>query len=261
MSACAGSETGSTPTGGARATDAPAKAVICREFLKRGACRHGERCRFSHVVDGGNVAAEAPAPGGAPDPNEVRYDEADGPFSYAEFVEYYGDAAPERWARGGKTKEALAREARASANASARAPAGDAGPKASKQPCFEFQKHGLCSKGDRCRFSHEAAAGAAAPGTARPAGDAAYSGEERRVSEALRRDLLHKQRTSREYAELLQKREKLPAYQMRAEIVDAIARHQIVVISGDTGCGKTTQVPQLVLDAEILRGAGARART
>ena len=172
----------------------------------------GDRCRFSHDVDGGDAAAEAPASSGAPDPDEVRYDEADGPFSYAEFVEYYGEEAPERWARGGKTKETLEREARASAaDASARAPANDAGSKASKQPCFEFQKHGLCSKGDRCRFSHEAAAGAAAPGTARPAGDAAYSGEERRVSEALRRDLLHKQRTSREYAELLQKREKLPA--------------------------------------------------
>ncbi|CAN0094298.1 unnamed protein product, partial [Heterosigma akashiwo] len=33
----------------------------------------------------------------------------------------------------------------------------------------------------------------------------------------------------------------------------------VVVISGATGCGKTTQVPQLVLDRLIDAGVGARA--
>jgi len=54
-------------------------------------------------------------------------------------------------------------------------------------------------------------------------------------------------------------REKLPAYGMKDEIVSAIEHHQVVVISGDTGCGKTTQVPQLVLDALVTSGRGARA--
>lgn len=33
---------------------------------------------------------------------------------------------------------------------------------------------------------------------------------------------------------------------------------QVVIISGETGCGKTTQIPQFILESEIesLRGAG-----
>lgn len=38
-----------------------------------------------------------------------------------------------------------------------------------------------------------------------------------------------------------------------------IAANQITVISGDTGCGKTTQVPQLVLDDMIWNNRGAEA--
>lgn len=32
---------------------------------------------------------------------------------------------------------------------------------------------------------------------------------------------------------------------------------QIIVISGETGCGKTTQLPQYVLESEIESGRGA----
>jgi len=50
---------------------------------------------------------------------------------------------------------------------------------------------------------------------------------------------------------------RLPAFKMAKEIVDTIAANQITVIAGDTGCGKTTQVPQLVLDDRILNRQGA----
>src|SRR4051794_4868616 len=36
----------------------------------------------------------------------------------------------------------------------------------------------------------------------------------------------------------------LPVSEKRAEIADAIARHQVVVICGETGSGKTTQLPK-----------------
>ncbi|KAF3773094.1 DExH-box ATP-dependent RNA helicase [Nymphaea thermarum] len=51
-------------------------------------------------------------------------------------------------------------------------------------------------------------------------------------------------------------REKLPAYNVRTEFLDAVAANQILVVSGETGCGKTTQLPQFILEAEIdsLRG-------
>jgi len=43
---------------------------------------------------------------------------------------------------------------------------------------------------------------------------------------------------------------------MKEEILGAVASNQVVVISGETGCGKTTQVPQLILDEEVGSGRG-----
>nr|CAB3499411.1 unnamed protein product [Digitaria exilis] len=52
-------------------------------------------------------------------------------------------------------------------------------------------------------------------------------------------------------------REKLPAFNMRESFLKAVADNQVLVISGETGCGKTTQLPQFILEEEIdnLRGA------
>jgi HrpA-like RNA helicase len=44
-------------------------------------------------------------------------------------------------------------------------------------------------------------------------------------------------------------RASLPAYKARAEILSSIWASAVTVISGDTGCGKSTQVPQLILEA------------
>ena len=37
----------------------------------------------------------------------------------------------------------------------------------------------------------------------------------------------------------------LPVEEMRADIVRTIATNQVVLISGETGCGKTTQVGEM----------------
>ncbi|XP_031279106.1 DExH-box ATP-dependent RNA helicase DExH1 isoform X2 [Pistacia vera] len=52
-------------------------------------------------------------------------------------------------------------------------------------------------------------------------------------------------------------RENLPAFKMKAEFLKAVAENQVLVVSGETGCGKTTQLPQFILEEEIsgLRGA------
>ena len=49
-------------------------------------------------------------------------------------------------------------------------------------------------------------------------------------------------------------RSKLPASSRRDALLDAIARSQVVVVSGETGCGKTTQLPQFVLESELAAG-------
>ena len=43
-------------------------------------------------------------------------------------------------------------------------------------------------------------------------------------------------------------RERLPAFQQRAAFLEALAKHRVVVISGATGCGKSTQMPQYILE-------------
>ncbi|XP_023236112.1 probable ATP-dependent RNA helicase YTHDC2 [Centruroides sculpturatus] len=43
-------------------------------------------------------------------------------------------------------------------------------------------------------------------------------------------------------------KQNLPIASYRDEIVQTIFCHQVVLITGDTGCGKTTQIPQFILD-------------
>lgn len=52
-------------------------------------------------------------------------------------------------------------------------------------------------------------------------------------------------------------REKLPAYKLKGDFLKHVSSNQVLVVSGETGCGKTTQLPQFILEEEIasLRGA------
>ncbi|XP_028777530.1 DExH-box ATP-dependent RNA helicase DExH1 isoform X2 [Neltuma alba] len=52
-------------------------------------------------------------------------------------------------------------------------------------------------------------------------------------------------------------RENLPAFKMKSEFLKTVKENQVLVVSGETGCGKTTQLPQFILEEEIscLRGA------
>ncbi|XP_034854303.1 ATP-dependent RNA helicase DHX30 isoform X1 [Mirounga angustirostris] len=50
----------------------------------------------------------------------------------------------------------------------------------------------------------------------------------------------------------------LPVDPHRDTILNAIEQHPVVVISGDTGCGKTTRIPQLLLERFVTEGRGAR---
>jgi ATP-dependent helicase HrpA len=42
--------------------------------------------------------------------------------------------------------------------------------------------------------------------------------------------------------------EELPIVAHRDEIIETIAKHAVVIISGDTGSGKTTQLPKMCLE-------------
>lgn len=56
------------------------------------------------------------------------------------------------------------------------------------------------------------------------------------------------------YVEMQPLRQHLPAYQMADEIRQAVRDHQVTLILGATGCGKTTQIPQFLLEDCASRG-------
>ena len=49
-------------------------------------------------------------------------------------------------------------------------------------------------------------------------------------------------------------RQALPIYKFKNNVVDAIVRNQVVIICGETGCGKSTQVPSFILEHELRHG-------
>ncbi|RDW78610.1 RNA helicase [Aspergillus mulundensis] len=58
---------------------------------------------------------------------------------------------------------------------------------------------------------------------------------------------------------MLQARESLPAWNTQEAIIRAVNTHQVTIISGETGSGKSTQSVQFVLDDMIKRGLGSAA--
>ncbi|CAN9511472.1 unnamed protein product [Ophioblennius macclurei] len=60
--------------------------------------------------------------------------------------------------------------------------------------------------------------------------------------------------------DMLKFREKLPSYAKQEELVETINSNRVLVVSGETGCGKTTQVTQFILDDHINRGMGSLCR-
>lgn len=112
-----------------------------------------------------------------------------------------------------------------------------------------------------CPVSEGARAASSDATPAPPTTDASGAMEEdiSGKSKALREELAGKQ-ASAQYAAMMAFRAKLPSYAMREQIVALVEKSQVVVISGETGCGKTTQVPQFILDDYIAQGRGAACK-
>ncbi len=54
------------------------------------------------------------------------------------------------------------------------------------------------------------------------------------------------------YYEILETRNKLPAFDARDPLVELLNEYQSVVLVGETGSGKTTQIPQFLLESSFL---------
>nr|XP_034195568.1 dosage compensation regulator isoform X1 [Osmia lignaria] len=79
--------------------------------------------------------------------------------------------------------------------------------------------------------------------------------------EQLSEDLLYEQRERLQQdvnlQQIIKERSTLPVFSMKNEIMNAINENSIIIIQGNTGCGKTTQVCQFILDDYIASGQGA----
>ncbi|XP_023787422.1 ATP-dependent RNA helicase A [Cyanistes caeruleus] len=77
------------------------------------------------------------------------------------------------------------------------------------------------------------------------------------ISRDLKSDFMYHLEQDQELQRIQEVREALPLKNFESEILDAICHNSVVVIRGATGCGKTTQVPQYILDEYIRTNRAA----
>ncbi|KAG6971630.1 hypothetical protein JG688_00004363 [Phytophthora aleatoria] len=75
------------------------------------------------------------------------------------------------------------------------------------------------------------------------------------LSQQLREQLQKRMRSSA-YRSKLQQRESLPIASFKKQVVEMLSNHDVILISGETGCGKSTQVPQFLLEDLLLSEPG-----
>ncbi|XP_034866477.1 ATP-dependent RNA helicase A isoform X1 [Mirounga angustirostris] len=87
-------------------------------------------------------------------------------------------------------------------------------------------------------------------------GPLAYATPEQ-ISMDLKNELMYQLEQDHDLPAILQERELLPVKKFESEILEAISQNSVVIIRGATGCGKTTQVPQFILDDFIQNDRAA----
>ncbi|KAJ5295593.1 hypothetical protein N7508_010414 [Penicillium antarcticum] len=73
------------------------------------------------------------------------------------------------------------------------------------------------------------------------------------------RDAWEAKQTTAPQMDMCRKRQALPAWNTQDAIIEAVNSHQVTIISGETGSGKSTQSVQFILDDMIKRGLGGAA--
>ncbi|KAF1336029.1 Atp-dependent RNA helicase, partial [Globisporangium splendens] len=80
-----------------------------------------------------------------------------------------------------------------------------------------------------------------------------------RMSEKLLQ-LRRKKDSNSEFQEMIASRAKLPAAAEKENVIQYLKHNQVVLVCGQTGCGKTTQVPQFILDDYIDNSRGGECQ-
>ncbi|KAL8568221.1 hypothetical protein ACOMHN_027744 [Nucella lapillus] len=77
------------------------------------------------------------------------------------------------------------------------------------------------------------------------------------ISHDLHNTKQRQEQEDRHLQKMMEDRSKLPVSESQAYILDCINKTPVTLIRGETGCGKTTQVPQFILDQMVRAGQGA----
>jgi len=72
------------------------------------------------------------------------------------------------------------------------------------------------------------------------------------------RELWAQRAATSSYQRMLVGRQNLPVYGYRDSILSTIDKHQITIICGETGCGKSTQIPSFILEHELSQGKACK---
>ncbi|ELP90003.1 helicase, putative, partial [Entamoeba invadens IP1] len=70
------------------------------------------------------------------------------------------------------------------------------------------------------------------------------------------RSEMQKEMNNKDYKNMLSVREALPIFTEKNSFLEKVSKNQIVVVSGTTGSGKSTQLPQYILESELLKNNG-----
>ena len=60
------------------------------------------------------------------------------------------------------------------------------------------------------------------------------------------------------YQKMQRQRMTLPIFNFKETVLSAIAQHQVLILCGETGCGKSTQLPAYLLEQELSSGRNCR---
>ncbi|CAG7847697.1 ATP-dependent RNA helicase Dhx29; AltName: Full=DEAH box protein 29 [Serendipita indica DSM 11827] len=60
------------------------------------------------------------------------------------------------------------------------------------------------------------------------------------------------------YQRMFNLRQTLPIAAYRQEIIETLEHHQVLVLSGETGCGKSTQLPAFIMEDQLSRGKACK---
>ncbi|KAK4990405.1 hypothetical protein LTR50_002580 [Elasticomyces elasticus] len=77
------------------------------------------------------------------------------------------------------------------------------------------------------------------------------------VSQGLK-DLWARKASTASFQRMLLARMNLPMFQFRSTALSAIEENQVVIICGETGCGKSTQLPAYILENELSHGRSCK---